>query len=468
MLAMKRRGRGWMRGLDLGGGANMERVRFVLIDPTAPEWRVGAGEHPRGSRYFRFSMLSSLYVAAAMPPHVDTRIVDEDLEPIDFRIDADVVGISFMTYNAPHAYEIADRFRAAGKAVIVGGYHPTFMPQEAIAHADAVCVGDAEGTVLRMMEDLAAGRSGHIYRSEPCDLAGLPRPDWSLLNRRAYAPVGFIEATRGCTHQCRFCSITSFHHHRFRVRPVAEVVDELKSLGRHVVFMDDSLICDRDYAKELFTAMIPLGKRWFSQCGIGITDDDELLDLARRSGCSGLFIGFESLNEAGLRSWNKRPNVGKDYLATVRKLHESGIAICAAFVFGGDEDTPDVFERTLEFLLDANLETVQATRLTPFPGTALFADLDRDGRIFDKDWSHYDFNHVVFEPTHMSRETLDVGVGWLVREFHSRRRIATRALRSSRYLDPVLVLGGVVPVNLGWRLKLAADGSFRKGAALPH
>jgi radical SAM superfamily enzyme YgiQ (UPF0313 family) len=442
----------------------MERVKFALINPTAPEWRVGPGERPRGSRYFRFSMLSSLYVAAAMPSYVETRIVDEDLEPIDLAADADVVGISFMTYNAPHAYEIADRFRREGKLVILGGYHPTFMPDEAIAHADAVCVGDAEGTVPRMIEDIAAGRLGQIYRSEPRDLAGLPKPDWSLLNKKAYAPVGFIEATRGCTHRCGFCSITAFHQHRFRARPVGEVVDELASLGRQVVFMDDSLICDREYAKELFTAMIPLRKRWFSQCGIGIADDDELLDLATRSGCSGLFIGFESLDEAALRCWNKQPNVGRNYLATVRKLHAAGIAICAAFVFGGDQDTPEVFERTLEFMLDANVETVQATRLTPFPGTTLFVDMDRDGRIFDRDWSHYDFNHVVFDPLRMHRETLDVGVGWLVREFHTRRRIATRVLRSSRYLDPVLVLGGVVPVNLGWRVKLAADGSFRKGA----
>ena len=443
----------------------MERVKFVLINPTAPEWRIGAGEQPRASRYFRFSMLSSLYVAAAMPPYVETEIVDEDLGPIDFAVDADVVGISFMTYNAPHAYEIADRFRQEmGKPVVLGGYHPTFMPEEAVAHADAVCVGDAEGTVPRIMEDLGAGRRGQIYRSEPCDLAGLPRPDWTLVDRRAYAPVGFIEATRGCSQRCRFCSITAFHHHRFRARPVAEVIDELRSLGRYVVFMDDSIICDREYAKELFAAMIPLGKRWFSQCGIGIADDDELLRLACRSGCRGLFIGFESLNEAGLRSWNKQPNVGRDYLAAVRKLHAAGLAICAAFVFGGDHDTPDVFERTLEFLLDANVETVQATRLTPFPGTPLFEEMDRAGRIFDKDWSHYDFNHVVFEPTHMGQDTLDAGVGWLVREFHTRRRIATRTLRCLRYLDPIVVLGGVAPVNLGWRVKLAADGSFAKGA----
>lgn len=442
----------------------MRHLRFDLISPTAPEWRAGAGESPRNSRYFRFSMLSSLYVAAAMPEYVDTVIVDEDLGPIDFSTDADLVGITFMTYNAPHAYEIADRFRReVGKPVILGGYHPTFMPEEAAEHADGVCVGDAEGTVRRMVEDFADGALRGIYVSEPGDLAGLPRPDWSLVRRDKYAPVGFLQATRGCNHQCRFCSVSAFHQHRFRTRPVADVIDELTTLGRNVVFMDDSIICDREYAKELFTAMIPLRKRWSSQCGIRIAEDDELLELARRSGCRGLFVGFESLSEAGLRSWHKGPNIGRDYAEVVGKLHDAGIAVLAAFMFGGDQDTPDVFEQTLAFLMDANVESLQATRMTPFPGTPLFEEMDRDGRIFDKDWAHYDFNHVVFEPLHMSQETLDKGVGWLVRQFHSRRSITARTLKSLGYLRPIDVLTGTLPINVGWRTKLQADGSFRKG-----
>ena len=443
----------------------MDRIKLLLVNPTSPTWRVDAGERPRGSPLFRFSMLSSLYVAAAMPSYVDTRIIDEEIEPIDFEVDADVVGISFMTYNAPRAYELADRFRHdLGKPVIFGGYHPTFMPQEAAIHADAVCIGDAEGVAARMIEDLMAGRLQNFYQSELRDLAGLPRPDRTLIRKSEYARLDFIEATRGCTHRCSFCSVTAFHHNRFRTRPVAEVIDELESLGRDVLFMDDGIICDRAYARELFTAMIPLGKRWFSQCGIGIADDEELLGLASRGGCRGMFVGFESLNEAGIRSWNKRPNVGKDYLDVVRRLHASGIGVCAAFVFGGDRDTPDVFERTLDFLIEANVETIQATRLTPFPGTPLFAEMDRDGRILDKDWSHYDFNHVVFEPLQMSRETLDAGVSWLLREFHTRRRIARRVLATFGYLEPAIVLEGVLPLNLGWRRKLTTDGSFERAS----
>lgn len=247
---------------------------------------------------------------------------------------------------------------------------------------------------------------------------------------------------------------------------MAEVVDELKSLGRYVLFMDDNIIGDREYARQLFTEMIPLGKRWFSQCSIGIADDEKLLRLASRSGCQGLFVGFESLSQAGLRSWKKQTNLGKDYLDAVQKLHSAGIGICAAFMFGGDDDTPDVFEETIKFLLEANVETLQATRMTPFPGTPLFAELDRQGRIFDKNWSHYDFNNVVFEPLHMRRETLDTGVAWVLRQFHTRSRVTRRVWNCLQYLDPVITLVGVLPLNLGWMHKLAADGNFQRGKAI--
>jgi radical SAM superfamily enzyme YgiQ (UPF0313 family) len=319
-----------------------------------------------------------------------------------------------------------------------------------------------------MMSDLTEGVLKQFYRSEPVNLKGLPRPNRALTEKKNYAPVDALQATRGCGYQCSFCSVSAFHRRRFRTRPVAEVIDELKSLGRFVLFMDDNITADRDYAKQLFAEMIPLRKRWFSQAGVGIAEDEELLRLAARSGCIGLFIGFESLSQTGLRSWHKKPNLGKDYLEIVKKLHAVGIGICAGFMFGGDDDTPDVFEQTLEFLLEANVESLQATRLTPFPGTPLFEEMDRQGRIVDKDWSHYDFNNVVFEPLHMHRETLDKGVAWVLRQFHSRRRIAQRIWNSLQYLDPLFVVGGVLPLNLGWREKLSADGNFSRGMEPEH
>ncbi|MEI7847129.1 MAG: radical SAM protein [Chloroflexota bacterium] len=442
----------------------MKNIRFVLVNPASPTWRVRPGEHPRAARYFRFSMLSSLYVAAAMPSYVQTRIIDEEVEALDFDMQADLVGISFMSYNAPRAYAIADSFRERGIPVIFGGYHPTFLPEEAKQHADAVCIGEAENNVPRMMTDFQAGQLQPFYRSLPVNLAGLAQPRRDLIRRKDYAPLEFLQATRGCNYQCSYCSVSAFNAHSLRTRPVEEVIDELKTLGRHVLFMDDNLIGNREYALELFRAMLPLGKTWFSQAGLGLAFDNEMLELATRCGCRGLFIGFETLSDAGLRGYNKKPNLGKDYAIAMRKLHAKGIAVCAAFMFGGDNDTSAVFQRTLEFMLDSNVETLQATRLTPFPGTPLFAEMDAQGRILDKDWSHYDFNHVVFEPQQMSRETLDKGVSWVLRQFHSRTAIARRAWRSLQYLGPGFSLAAVLPINLGWRYKLTVDGNYARGA----
>jgi len=408
-------------------------------------------------------MLPSLYVAASMPAFVETQIIDEDVQPIDFDMAADLIGLSFMTYNAPRAYEIADFFRMKkGKPVIMGGYHPTFMPDEAIRHADAVCIGDAEDNIPRIMADFTTGKLKPFYRSELPSLAGLLIPNRRLIRKSDYAPLDALQATRGCYHRCSFCSVAAFHHYHFRTRPVAEVIDELKTLGRRVLFMDDNIIGNRDYAKQLFAAMIPLKKHWFSQCGIGITQDEELLRLAARSGCRGLFVGFETLSPEGLRHWKKHSNLGKDYLAVAKQLHAAGIAICAAFVIGGDDDTTEVFERTLEFLLEANIELLQITRMTPFPGTPLFDELDRQGRIFDKDWSHYDFNHVVFAPKHMDPATLDAGVAWVARRFLDRSIVVQRVWRSLQYLSPAIALGGVLPLNLSYRFRKAMDGNMRR------
>jgi len=439
-----------------------KRLKFLLINPTAPEWRITNGKRPRKrTRIFRYSMLSSLYVAAAMPASVETRIVDEEVEAIDFTTDADLIGISFMTFNAPRAYEIADEFRIRrSKPVIVGGYHPSFMPEEALGHADAVCIGEAEENVPRMIEDFMAGKLRRIYRNGTVDLKGLAVPDRGLVKRGSYALVDTVQATRGCPQRCTFCSITAFFGQRFRSRPVDEVIDELKPLGKYLLFMDDNIISDADHAKDLFEKMIPLGKTWFSQCSTRIAYDDELLILARRSGCRGLFVGFESLSQDGLQDWKKSFNRAKDYAWVIKQIHSKGISVCAAIVFGNDSDTPGIFPRTLEFLLTANADVLQATILTPFPGTPLFDELDREGRIVDKNWGHYDFRHAVFEPRMMSRESLRRGHDWVLSKFYSRRSIARRLCNELAYLSPFTMFRATVPLNLSYRSRLSADGTF--------
>lgn len=446
--------------LKMKGGIPLKQIRFDLISPTSPLRRaVQTGQAP-SPRVFRFSMLPSLYVAASMPPYVQTRIIDEDVEPVDYETDAEIIGITFMTFNAPRAYEIADKFRKdLGKTVIFGGYHPTLLPDEASRHADAICVGDAEPVVPTIIDDFVRGQLKPIYTSRPSSLENLPVPKRNLIDRQNYAPLDVIQATRGCPFRCTFCSIAAFHQYKFRTRPIGDVIAELETLGKYVLFMDDSLTADRDYAKELFSKMIPLGKTWFSQCSSSIGQDPDLLDLAKRSGCRGLFIGFESLSTKNLRSWKKHKSIGLDYRQIVDNLHAAGIAVYAGFVFGTDDDTPDVFRHTLQFLLDANIEVLQATTLTPFPGTPLYREMDANGRIVDRDWSYYDFGHVVYEPTRMSRETLFNGVAWVKNEFYSRRRIFHRIRRSRHYMDNSLIAKAILPLNLGYRRKIATENS---------
>lgn len=439
-------------------------IKFLLINPTSPLWRVKKNQAPKNSSVFRFSMLPSLYVAAAMPGFVETRIVDEDIEAVNFNTDADLIGISFMTYNAPRAYEIADIFRKMGKTVIFGGYHPTFMKQEAIQHADAICIGEAENNMPLIINDYLSGELKPFYESNLSDLNKLPIPDRKLLKKGSYITNNTMQATRGCYNLCEFCSVAAFNNYKVRTRPVDMVLQEMKGLGRYILFMDDNITLNREYAKELFTAMIPLKKIWFSQCSISIADDEELLDLAAKSGCRGLFLGFESLSEKSLDGWKKQCNRRKDYSEVVKRLHDKGIGIFAAFVFGSDSDTPDVFESTLDFLLETNIETLQSTRLTPFPGTPLFEKMDAENRIFDKDWSHYDFFHVVHKPLNMDVDTLHSGTAWIQKQFYSYKNITRRIARASRYLSPGILLRTAVPINFGYRIKLSAYGAFKLGS----
>lgn len=440
-----------------------EKVKFLLINPTSPLWKVEGNQKPKNSNVFRFSMLPSLYVAASMPDFVETKVIDEDVEPVDFNTDADLIGVSFMTYNAPRAYQLGDKFRAMGKKVVFGGYHPTFLPEEAIQHADAICIGEAENNIPHIIDDFLKGKLKPFYENELVDLSLLPVPDRKLLKGNSYITVNAMQATRGCFNRCEFCSVAAFNRYKVRTRPVGKVIDEMRGLGKYVLYMDDNITLDKVYAKELFKAMIPLKRFWFSQCSVSITNDEELLDLAVKSGCRGLFLGFESLSERSLDSWNKKCNRKMDYHEVVRKLHNRGIAIFAAFVFGSDEDGPDVFENTLDFLLDTNVDTLQSTRLTPFPGTPLFNKLDKEGRIFDKNWSHYDFFHVVHRPLNMSVEALHRGTAWLQGQFYSYKNIMRRLARSATYMDPGIYIRTVVPLNFGYRTKLSAYGAFKLG-----
>jgi radical SAM superfamily enzyme YgiQ (UPF0313 family) len=240
-------------------------------------------------------------------------------------------------------------------------------------------------------------------------------------------------------------------------------MEELRQLGRYVLFLDDSIAANHAYALELFEKMIPLKKRWFSQCGIGIADDPELLSMAARSGCRGLFVGFESLSDDTLRANHKPRNMAAEYVGAVKRIHDAGIGVFAGFVFGWDNDTPDVFPRTLRFVEEAKVDFLQATIVTPFPGTPLFEQMERDGRITTRDWSKYDFTNVVYEPAKMSAQTLRDGTRWIQAQFYSRRSMVKRLARELGYLNWETVAVACAPLNLGYRVRFGAKQIFRDG-----
>jgi len=403
-------------------------MKVLLIAPASGRWH-RIGRAPLfGGRVFRFSLLSLLNVAAETPAGIDVQIVDEQVEETPLDGACDLVGITCMTAAAPRAYELADLFRRRGIPVVLGGMHPTLMPDEALARADAICVGDAEGVWPRIVDDARRGVLAGVYREEPRSLAGLAPPPRHLLQGRHYGTVQAVQATRGCPNRCAFCSVSAFHGGRFRSRPVEEVVAEVAAFReRFFVFIDDDLIADRDYARDLFRALAPLRKLWISQATLDIADDPQLVRLAADAGCIGLFVGIETFSEANLAAVGKGFNKVREYREKIALLHAHGIGVEAGVVFGFERDDAGVFARTLELLDSLEIDMVQVSILTPLPGTPFHAGMGE--RIFDHDWSHYDFHQVVFAPRRMSAEELKAGHDWVTARFYRPWRIARRLAR---------------------------------------
>jgi len=427
-------------------------MKILLILPAAEHLRVKVrGERPANRPMLRFSVLPLTVVAALTPPQHEVSICDENVQAIDFACDADVIGITFMTALAPRAYEIAAAFRARGKIVVAGGYHPTFCADEAARHFDAVVVGEAEGNWPRLLADVQAGTLQRFYRlPQPADLAATPPPRRDLLGpaARHYVTSNAVQTGRGCPHGCRYCSITSFHGRSHRHRPLANVLDEVRQIrSRHFMFVDDNIISDPDYARGLFQVMIPLHKRWVSQCSLKIADNPQLLRLAHAAGCRALFIGIETLDAQNLAALDKGFNDSKRYAERLAAIRRQGIAVELSVMVGLDNDDVSVFARTLRFLQAMDAAGLQLNILTPLPGTPMFADMQRQGRITDYDWSHYDFRHVVIRPARMTAAELQDGADWLYRQFYRLDRIVLRTLRTLLTLGPLAAY-------LTWRLNL--------------
>ncbi|MDD5676500.1 MAG: radical SAM protein [Kiritimatiellae bacterium] len=426
-------------------------MNILLILPAAEHLRISSQTTAIPKRaMLRFSILPLTLVAALTPDKHQVTLCDENVTPIDFDHDADIVGISFMTALAPRAYAIAAEFRRRGIIVVAGGYHPTLMTAETLPHFDAVVVGDAENLWPQAIRDAERGMLKHVYRHAVLpDLTNTPAPrrDLTQQSARHYATTAAVQAGRGCRHGCRYCSVTAFNDRTYRTRPIDNVLAELSHIDRDFIFVDDNIIADRDYAKRLFLGMIAMKKSWVSQCSLEIADDPELLCLARKAGCRGLFIGIETTNADNLATVGKDFNDSHGYLKRIANIRQQGIAIIAGIIVGMDGDDRRVFSETLSFLQRAGIDALQLNILTPLPGTPLYEEFKAAGRIIDCDWSHYDYRHVVIKPFKMTKQDLQNGADWLYSQFYRLDRIILRGLRT-------LLTVGLKPAYIAFRLNL--------------
>ena len=360
-------------------------------------------------------------VAALTPPGFEISLTDENVTTVDFEKEVDLVGITALTCTVHRAYQIADAFRTRGVKVVMGGIHPSVMPEEASQHADAVVVGEAEGIWADVIEDFKANKLRRIYRQDKHpSLVGLPIPRRDLYAKGAYHFRNTLSATKGCPYSCSFCSVSTIYGRKYRCRPVDEITKEIETLDRSKIigFVDDNIAGNPRFAKELFRALIPYKIKWVAQCSVTIASNDELLKLAADSGCIELLIGFESLSQENLTAVGKKINVVDEYEDVIRKVHAHGIAIHGFFIFGLDADDVDIFERTLYFAQKMRLESAQFAWPVPYPGTTLAEEMDKAGRIVTKDWSQYE-STLVLEPKKMSRETLQQKRDWVWRKFYT-------------------------------------------------
>ena len=377
--------------------------------------------------------LSLPLLAGLTPRDVEVRLIDENVERTDVNAAADWVAITCMTASAPRAYEIADAFRQRSIPVVMGGIHPTVMPDEASAHADAVIVGEAEPVWQEILQDLAGNRLKSRYENFGlADLEGMPLPRRNLLRGERYISINVVQTARGCPNGCSFCSVSSVFGKHYRFRPIPEVIEEIRSLRGWIGFVDDNIVGHARRAKELFEALIPLKIRWVGQGDLSMARDPELMALAARSGCQAMYIGLESLSPENLLATSKRPNIGLDMSQAIHKIHKAGIEIIGSFVLGLDGDDKSVFERTAEFAKAHKLVAAQFSVLTPYPGTVVRQELEQEGRITDHDWSDYTMSNVVFTPRHMTAQELQEGQKATYRSFYSIPSIIARALTVRR------------------------------------
>jgi len=379
-------------------------MRITFIRPNLYDDRSSDAMEP-----LCFAVLKSL-----TPADVDVKFFDERLEAIPFDQPADLVALTVETYTARRAYQIAARFRHRGVPVVMGGYHPTFLPEETLEHADAVVKGDAEGIWGQLLRDAQNGSLQPVYESPTfLPLDGL-MPDRSIFEGKKYAPMGLVQYSRGCKFNCSFCSIRAFYGRSLRQRPVEDVVEDIRRSGRrHIFLVDDNLFVDVNKARELFEALVPLKIFWSCQVSIDIARDSELVKLMARSGCISALIGFESLDPASLKEIKKGWNVKwQSYDDAIDVFKNAGIMLYGTFVFGCDNDTADSLDASVDFAIKNKFLLANFNPLTPMPGAPLYDRMKKEGRLLHDRWwldPKFSYGDATLLPKNMTADQLTEG-----------------------------------------------------------
>jgi radical SAM superfamily enzyme YgiQ (UPF0313 family) len=453
--------------------------------PALPAGRHGAGQpvrltlvHPcvgrrRGQPYIRTWQMEPLAPAtlAGLTPRdseIDIRFYDDRTEAIQFDEPTDLVALSVETYTAKRSYQIASEYRRRGVPVVMGGFHPTLVPDEASEYAESIVIGEAEGLWPQLIDDFRNGRLRRVYRQpRRPPLAGL-RPDRSIFAGKRYLPIGLVEAGRGCHFRCEFCAVQSYFANTQTRRPTEEILEEIRRI-RHplIFFVDDNITSNMDRAKEFFRALIPLKIRWVSQASINAAHDEEFLRLIKASGCQGLLIGFETLNPENLRRMRKSFNLmNGGYEQALANLRRHRIRLYVTFILGYDEDNGDTLEETLAFAERHRFYIVAFNHLTPFPGTPLYDRLKREGRLLYERWwldPAYRYGMVPFAPQGMTADQVKQRCIEARQRFYSIASIARRSADFQVNSDNFFMWSHFFSINLLFRSEVLKRKDFPLG-----
>jgi radical SAM superfamily enzyme YgiQ (UPF0313 family) len=388
-------------------------MKILLISPVKDST-------VRTNKGLMMPQLALFIIEGLTPREHEVKIVEEESAVIDFEYECDLVGISCMTSNANRAYKVAAEFRKRGKTVVLGGVHPTILPDEALQHADSVVIGEAEGVWEKLLADFQNNNLQRTYHEQEPDIARyIPKNFAALKSNRLFRIVP-IMTTRGCPYNCDFCCVSNLFGKKIRHIPVENVIKDIQNSGaRNFIFLDDNIIGHPKYAKELFKAIKPLKIGWIGQASISFTHDEELMKLAAESGCHALFIGLESVCEKELENMRKSLNNLTELESALKKIRKMGILVHASMIFGFDNDTRETFLQTVRFLKKNRVSTVSFNVLTPYPGTKVFEEMRFAGRLLTNDWRYYDHNTVVFQPRNMTSAELQTGKTFARDKFYS-------------------------------------------------